>query len=459
MSDSADQFEVQLDGFPTGGAAPRTDCRSTLEVVLSELVERHRRGEDPDLREYVRRYPHLATELEESLLALAAIEHWKVRRESEILRSRIAGDSLPERIGSCRIVRRIGSGGMGVVYEAQHDTIPGLVAVKQLPSRFSRDSAFRRRFEQEARTVRRLRHPHIVPVLEFGEDDGFCYYVMPSVPGVSLRWLLERLASQDGAVYAEEIALARGGNPADSPSARPPATETGEGGPTPRRLERNSWWQLARIALQVAGALQYAHRRNVIHRDIKPENLLLDAAGRVWITDFGVAGPPVDAETASQLSSGPDARLRNADGLVGTLKYMAPERFRGECDGRSDIFSLGMTLYELVTLQYPFDCSSRTELASALCTRSPAPIRDLVPDCPPELAAIVEMMLARDVNFRYVSTAALISDLRRFLKHRPLEHAVVRQPVRRNSGWFRRLLERWSGNPSPFPFRRTGQPA
>ena len=460
MTDDTAPFEPQLDGFPSAGDASREAGRDSLEMIISDLVERHRRGEDPDLREYSRRHPHLAAELEELLPAIAAMEQWKLRQESDILRARIAGDTLPEQIGRCRILRRIGSGGMGVVFEARHETLEGAVAVKLLPSKFSRDSTFRRRFEQEARTAGRLRHPHIVPVLEHGEHDGFCYYVMPCVPAVSLRWLLGRLAEGDGVVYAEDIsracqgeAVATAGSPATTdetadvlePDTRQNTRQNtrqeqhGSVEHSARRLERQGWQQLARIVLQVAGALHFAHRRRVIHRDIKPENLLLDAGGQVWITDFGVAGPPVEAAAADTDSPADGSLSRN---LVGTLKYMAPERFEGACDRRSDLYSLGLTLYELLSLTYPFPAETRSELVEAICRTSPVPVEQLVPELPAPLAAITGMLLARDPALRYPSARALMIDLRRFLRHQPLKYAVPREARSKQTGWFRKLLSR-----------------
>jgi len=174
----------------------------------------------------------------------------------------------------------------------------------------------------------------------------------------------------------------------------------------------------ARIALQVAEGLAYAHNEGVLHRDIKPSNLLLDLRGTVWITDFGLA---------KVLGSG---ELTAADGLVGTIRYMAPERFRGAGDPRSDLYSLGITLYELLTLRPAFAASDRAEVMREVTSREPVPPRRIDPAIPRDLETVVLKAIAKEPDHRYASAASLADDLRRFIHHEPVSARRASPPER-----------------------------
>src|SRR5262249_18308532 len=182
---------------------------------------------------------------------------------------------------------------------------------------------------------------------------------------------------------------------------------------------------VARIGLQVAEALEYANRQGVLHRDIKPSNLLLDPQGNVWVADFGLA-KAADTED-----------LTHPGDIVGTVRYMAPERFQGRCDARSDVYALGLTLYELLALRPAFAATDRQALIQRVMTEEPEGLRKLVPQTPRALERIVEKATARGPAGRYASAAALAEDLRRFLEDKPIRARQV-GAVERARRWARR---------------------
>src|SRR5262245_47546880 len=243
-------------------------------------------------------------------------------------------------LGEYHILREIGRGGMGVVYEARQETLGRHVALKVMPAQLLANERLRSRFRREAQAAARLHHTNIVPVFGVGEQDGLYYYIMQLIPGRSLdnaiAQPIQPLRMADGGWRIEETTDVEGAGEARSaPSLNPPsAIRNPQSGLSHRGV--------ARIGVQVADALAYAHAHGVVHRDIKPSNLLLDDQGTVWVTDFGVA----------QLGEG--ANLTGSGDVVGTIKYMPPERFHGRSDARGDVYSLGITLYELLARRPAF---------------------------------------------------------------------------------------------------------
>jgi serine/threonine protein kinase/tetratricopeptide (TPR) repeat protein len=358
-------------------------------------------------------------------------------------------EEAPDRLGDFRILRELGRGGMGVVYEAEQESLGRRVALKILPSWARLDPYRRRRFVREARVVARLHHTNIVPVYGVGEHDGVPYYVMQFIEGCGVHVLLDRLrrlrrAGEAG--LADTVALpalgpcpsgrelvltasfARGPVPDvlagsfDDPSrtacwtveppADPPAVVRPPAG-------RAYWCEVARIGVQVAAALDYASRQGILHRDVKPSNLLLDRQGRVWVTDFGLAKVAADVDDLTQTGD-----------LLGTLRYMAPERFEGRSDVRSDVYSLGLTLYELLVLRPAFTESDRCRLVHRLTHREPVPPRHIDPAVPRDLETVVLKAIARDPARRYPTPAELAADLTRFIEDRPIRARRVGWPGR-----------------------------
>jgi len=404
-------FGAGIFGLPIPEPRDAAQGREPLEVLASQFVEALRAGNQPSIDEYALRSPRLASEILELFPFLAAMEGWKSHTELTSFDHRSLRTLTNERLGEFEILREIGRGGMGIVFEAVQRPGHRHVAVKVLP--YLRSKERRERFEREAQMAAQLQHRHIVPVYGYGEHDGVCYYVMRLVKGVGLDWVMHRLRDREGIVYADEVAARFSASPeADPPIAAPREAEAAG---SARSLGRNAWPQIARIGVQVADALHHAHRHGTLHRDIKPANLLLDAAGSVWITDFGLA-----QESREVLSHGGTG--------AGTLRYMAPEQFSGRCDVRSDLYSFGVTLFELLTLKPAFQAVDRRDLVEAITGSSLTPPRQVNPQVPEDLEAIVLTAAAKDPDKRYRSAGELWTDLLRFLKGE-------RVRARRRSRW------------------------
>ena len=336
-----------------------TACRSSGPLPLLPVATRWKcsranfwnrcaAAQRPDIEAYVKKYPKYADQIRELFPVLAALEDWKAYRERTSFEHRSIETLTNELFGKFCILREVGRGGMGIVFEAREQSTNRRVAIKVIP--YLESKRMRESFEREARTAARLRHGHIVPVYAYGEHDGLSYYVMRLIEGVGVDWLIRQLAVE-GSVLPRQIsaqfALDAEANRPPSEAGRPAVPSTTEF-TTLREstafsagLSRDSWHEFARMGAQAAHALHYAHTRGTLHRDIKPANLLVDPDGRIWITDFGLAHT-VDALAEHQSSR-----------TAGTLRYLAPEQFAGRVDFRSDIYSLGVTLFELLTCARP----------------------------------------------------------------------------------------------------------
>ena len=221
---------------------------------------------------------------------------------------------------------------MGVVFEAEELRTARRVAIKVLP--YLRSSTRRGLFQREASTAARLWHPHIVPVYNFGEHEGLCYYSMRLVRGVGLNWVIDRLSGHQGAVAGRRrIPRIRRRPPLSRPAIPSWAPSTGRPGKLPLvawRIARNSWFEIARIGAQVADALEYAHINGTIHGDIKPANLLLDAAANAWVTDFGLSRNQNEPREHRLAGPGGTLRLLRAGTIIRTRRrangYLRPRR-------------------------------------------------------------------------------------------------------------------------------------
>jgi tetratricopeptide (TPR) repeat protein/predicted Ser/Thr protein kinase len=354
-----------------------------VDELAEDFARRWRAGERPSIEEHARRYPDCADEIRAVLQAVVMMEQLKPRREDAgtLTAPPHPHDRPPERMGDYRIVREIGRGGMGVVYEAEQEALGRRVAIKVLPGHLLANETVRSRFRREAQAAARLHHTNIVPVFGVGEDAGRCFYVMQLIHGRGLDQVM-----RERALSPHEV---------------------------------------AHIGAQVADALACAHAQGVLHRDVKPQNLLLDDRGAVWVTDFGVA----------KLVE--EANLTQSGDLVGTLKYMPPERFAGVSDGRGDVYSLGVTLYELLAKRPAFPDTTPQHIIQLITQEGPRPLRKLEPAVPTDLETIVLKAAARDPAHRYPTPAELADDLRRFLDDRPI---LARRtgPAQRAWRWCRR---------------------
>ena len=392
-----------------------------VERLAQEFVERRRRGEKPSIEEYMAAHPRLAAEIQDLFRTLLIVEDLGASATSAAAAASPA-ESSPgiQEIGEYRILREIGRGGMGVVYEAEQASLGRRVALKVLPLHSLLDQKRLERFQQEARAAARLSHPNIVPVYGVGEHLGIHYYAMQYIPGQGLNRVLEEVRRLREAGGSESDS-----GDASSSSSLAAGLDSRGGRGSRERYYRN----MARLARDAALALDYAHGEGILHRDVKPSNLLLDTGGRVWLTDFGLA----KAEGSADLTHSGD--------FVGTILYMAPERFKGWSDPRSDVYGLGITLYELITLRPAFQQRDRAQLLRKVAAEEPPAPRRIDRAIPRDLETIVLKAIAKEPGQRYDGARAIAEDLERFLEGLPVE-ARRSHPLGR--------LGRWCGrNPLP----------
>ncbi len=305
-------------------------------------------------------------------------------------------------LGPFEILREIGRGGMGVVFEARQRGLDRRVALKVLPSGGLLDDAAIQRFQNEAKAVASLHHSNIVPLFELGEADGVRYYAMQLIEGRPLDQVIRDLRDSEGSRTFDSLVGASAVRTAAEVDLAASSSRSSSR-PAPRRAQA----AIARIGLQVAEALVAAHRQEILHRDIKPSNLILDESGRVWVTDFGLA----------RLA---ESDLTRSSDFLGTLRYMSPERFDGQGDDRVDVYALGATLYELAALRPAFPGSDQIELLDRIRKEAPPPLDGLVPDLPRDLQTIIETCLAKEPARRYRTARDLADDLQRYLESRPI---------------------------------------
>lgn len=431
-------------------------ARDPVEELAETFLERYRRGERPSLSEFIARAPEHAQEIRELFPALVLME----QADPAASAHRPAAACHLERLGDYRLIREVGRGGMGIVYEAEQESLGRHVALKILPLSAATDGKGLIRFRREARSAARLHHTNIVPVFDIGEREGIHYYAMQFIEGQGLDQVIAELrllrrapmppaegvvsqpAAASAACLAESVLSGRFGGDdlapeGMSPSGEPSPPATWQAAPDtkgPRdstssvgtdrsdlsgKSDLHFYRSVARVGLQAAEALAYAHGQRVLHRDIKPSNLLLDTAGAVWVTDFGLAKEEGD-------------NLTRTGDIVGTLRYLAPERLSGMSDPRSDVYSLGLTLYELLTQRPAFAETERVRLIRAITHQEPPALRKLDPHVPRDLETIILKAMVKEPAGRYASAAELAEDLRRFLEDRPIQ---ARRSTWVEQGW------------------------
>src|SRR5579872_4658808 len=440
--------------FRRGVRMPSTEpAADPLGILAEEFLDRFRRGERPAVSEYEVRLPEHAERIRQLFPVLVVMEEAGSSDRAPSLTGTLGSESdvlnceIPDLIGGYRVFRVIGRGGMGVVYEAEQLALGRRVALKVLSvENVGRGSSFER-FRREARSAARLHHTNIVPVYEVGEDAGRCFYAMQLIHGQPLDQVIDELRllrpelgqeKEQGPNVARSLLNGFAPTVTHTPDA---ADETlknvkisqvrsvdsgtlpGVGTCSDVMTDRGAYFlSIARIGVQVADALDYAHRENIVHRDVKPGNLLLDTDGRVWVADFGLAKSDADGLT------------RSGD-IVGTVRYMAPERFHGLADSRSDVYALGLTLYELLVLRPAFDTSDRLALIKQIANSDPLSPRLLNRAVPRDLETIVLRAIEKEPARRYQTAAELAEDLRRFIDGRPV--------LARRLGWTEQVW-RWA---------------
>jgi len=332
---------------------------SVVVQILDQFLEQRKQGEPVSKDDLIAKHPQYAAQLEACLAGLEFLQG--------VEKASVAGPL--QRLGDFQILREVGRGGMGAVFEATQISLGRRVALKVLKFGGVSDPDAVERFQREAETIAKLHHTNIVPIFAVGCERGVNYYAMQFIEGESL---------------AEVFA---------------------------RRKKSLDYSQVAEWGLQAAEALAHAHRRGVIHRDVKPSNLILDKEKRLWLTDFGIA-----RRTG-------DVTLSLTGALLGTPRYMSPEQAAAthkKVDHRSDIFSLGTTLYELLVGSPAFPGDSPHDVIQKIIGTEPIPIRQALPQIPRDLETIIQKCLAKEPAKRYHSAQDLANDLRAFLEGRPI---------------------------------------
>jgi len=463
---------------PTKASNPIDLQEEAFANLLEEITQAVEAGEAVDLAAYEAKYPDLAERLRRLVPALQVLDEIglsAVRSSASGRSHRAPLSPIQGMLGDFRIVREIGRGGMGVVYEAEQISLGRRVALKVLPFAAILDPRHLQRFQNEARAAASLKHPHIVSVYSVGCERGVHYYAMEYVDGKTLANVIDELRASSPFPLASgrrassplpsgEGSGVRGedsGQQADLPvslapplplSTTPRAANTKRepqaGVSTSPTTRVTQFFQtVARLGIQAAEALDHAHQMGIVHRDIKPSNLMVAESGesraesrgrpalsphlsalRLYVTDFGLAMTQQDA-----------ALTRTGD-LLGTLRYMSPEQVRGSrevVDQRTDIYSLGITLYELLTLRPAFGGENREVILRRIAEDDPPPPRQVNGTIPRDLETIVLKATAKEPQARYATARELADDLQRFLADEPIR---ARPPslADRGAKWARR---------------------
>ena len=436
---------------------PITNTGSTrddphLAAALESYLELCRDGKRPDRAAFLKRHESIQSALAECLEGLEFVQSavGAVSSGDEPARGVAASAANKStQLGDFRLLREIGRGGMGVVFEADQISLGRRVALKVLPFAAALDPRQRQRFQVEAQAAACLHHTHIVPVFAVGCDRGTHYYAMQYIEGRTLSDVILEMKrveqaprdvlapavedegnSPDGGATSREDAASRA-DAEESPTGAastvaaqsPAAAGTGSGSRVPgsgsitpgtssSKRSRSFVRTVARLGVQGAEALEHAHTLGILHRDIKPSNLMVDTRGALWIADFGLARVQ------------DDLNLTRTGDVMGTLRYMSPEQAQarhGIIDERTDIYALGATLYELLTLTPAFEGKDRNELMRKLVEEDPISPRRLNASVPRDLDTVIMKALAKEPSARYRSAQDMADDLNRFLDDQPIQ--------------------------------------
>lgn len=401
---------------------PAASDATHLDEIILAYLEAHEAGWAPPPERFLAAYPKFRAELAEFFAGRAELDRitapWphgppksgtSAWLKAEPSTSSGTPTSKPEpgreflgELGDYRLIREVGRGGMGIVYEAEQISLRRRVALKVLPFAAALDPRQLQRFQNEATAAAHLRHEHIVPVHAVGSARGVHYYAMQFIDGQSLAALIAELRrSKEGKSPA----------PTSETNPEPTAQRTVALLTKDRPRAREHDW-VAVLGRQAASAMAHAHEMGVVHRDIKPANLLLDPRGTLWVADFGLA----------QVGGNPGLTVTGE--MLGTLRYASPEQALvrpGLVDHRCDIYALGATLYELLTLRPLFDGEDRHALLRQIDIQDPIPIRHWNPTVPFELETIILKAVAKEPTERYASAREFADDLQRYLDDQPIK--------------------------------------
>jgi len=392
------------------------------ELVDAQLAD----GREPDVDSIARRFPEFDDQVRQLVPALRALHDLGHSASTAPVQVASALGTL----GDFQIIRELGRGGMGVVYEATQISLGRRVALKVLPFAAVLDKRQLQRFKNEAQAAAVLKHPHIVGVHCVGCERGVHFYAMELVEGHSLAEMLMQLRRREelapGPSRTVYPVSSVGLNSDESAPELAVDTDPIAAFSTEENTHSPGYFRsIALLGVQAAEALEYAHQLGIVHRDIKPSNLLIEPGGHLWITDFGLA----------QVQS--ENNLTITGDVLGTLRYMSPEQASGRravLDHRTDIFSLGATLYELATLRPAFAEQNRAALLNEILSSQPPAPRQIHPAVPKDLETIILKSLAREPVDRYDSAGEMAQDLNRFLRGEPI-HATPPTWLERMTRW------------------------
>jgi len=401
--------------------APRQELAEVLEQYLAALEQ----GGAPDQQSLLDAHPDLAAELKPYLESLRLLDGATrdLRAAKAVVSEADAISPGGRQIGEYRIVREVGRGGMGIVYEAHQRSLNRQVALKILPFAAVLDQRQIARFKNEAQAAAQLHHPHIVPVFAVGQEQGIYFYAMQYIDGQSLEQAIVELRE-----YAPRSgnASTRGAGAAGGSTTTLCNAVNSAFGQRPVR-SADFFRTVARLGKEAAEALQHAHESGIIHRDVKPSNLMVDRNGKLWVTDFGLAR--IQTDNGVTLTGD----------IIGTLRYMSPEQASGAVvvDARTDVYSLGVTLYELLTQRFTHPAEDRRTLLRQIVEDEPIAPRKINAAIPVDLETIVLGAMAKARDDRYATAETLAEDLERFLEGLP---TLARRPTLadRMGKWARR---------------------
>lgn len=361
----------------------------------------------PDRKAFIDRHPDLRAVIEDCLDGIDLA--FGMQKTSPHLPG--VGSSEPiassQPLGDFKIVRELGRGGMGIVYEAIQLSLGRHVALKVLPMAASLDDRYLQRFKMEAQAAAQLHHNHIVPVYAVGCERGMHYYAMQLINGAPV-------SSKSFPALGQPSAESKSASKLTTSTTHRDVTQVGGANASRHHSQgsRDRFRAIVKLVANVADALEYAHSCGVVHRDVKPGNLMLDARGKIWVTDFGLAMVAANNQ------------LTQTGDFVGTLRYMSPEQASGQkgiVDHRADIYALGATLYELLVDRPMMDAADRPSLLHQILYGDPKPLRQIERSIPIELETIVQKATQHNAADRYQSAEAFANDLRCFLDERPIQ--------------------------------------
>ncbi|QDT97810.1 serine/threonine protein kinase [Gimesia aquarii] len=370
---------------------------NSLETLASQFLDEYRQWLNPSIEDYAIAYPEYAEAIRESFPVLITMEQWKGNRESSRLLYPPPDEFIVKQLGDYRFIREISRNKTSISYEAIQGSSNRHVAVKMLPWKAETIPRWRDRFKLESGLASRLKHPNIISLYHVGEDQGYCYAVLQLVNGVRLDQIIQYLSDENKEVshdkQTEAIALT---------------------------LTQNKWNAFAEIGLQIAKALRYSHSRGILHFNISPENILLNRERQSWLANFS-------------LPQFADGLLKQQSARV--LLYQAPERFKDQHNEQSDLYSLGMVLYELATLSPAFKIDKRSKLIDHILHNEALRPRKRNANIPVDFETIILNCIAKSQQTRYRSAKELSVDLVRFINGRNIK---LRTKHRHNSpkSWF-----------------------